>query len=65
MYRIGDVHFVKDGHHRVSVAISTGQQMIDADVTEVLAKLPATGLSRQATLLAHDAARFRSTQAAT
>jgi hypothetical protein len=34
-------------------------------VTEVLAKLPATGLSRQATLLAHDAARFRSTQAAT
>ena len=43
VYRIGDLHFVKDGHHRVSVAIATGQQMIDADVTEVLTQLPATG----------------------
>jgi hypothetical protein len=50
VYRIGDLHFVKDGHHRVSVAIATGQQMIDADVTEVLTKLPATGLSRHSDL---------------
>jgi hypothetical protein len=36
VYRVGGLHFVKDGHHRVSVAMATGQVMIDADVTEVL-----------------------------
>ena len=51
VYRIGDLHFVKDGHHRVSVAIATGQQMIDADVTEVLTQLPATGISRHSDLM--------------
>ena len=50
-YRVGDLHFVKDGHHRVSVAIATGQQMIDADVTEVLTQLPATGISRHSDLI--------------
>jgi hypothetical protein len=45
VYRVGDRHFVKDGRHRVSVAIATGQEMIDADVTEVLTRLPATNLS--------------------
>ena len=50
-YRVGDLHFVKDGHHRVSVAIATGQQMIDADVTEVLTRLPATGISRHSDLM--------------
>jgi hypothetical protein len=43
VYRIGGLHFVKDGHHRVSVAIATGQQTIDADVTEILTHRPATG----------------------
>jgi hypothetical protein len=47
VYRVGGLHFVKDGHHRVSVALATGQEMIDADVTEVLTHLPATGLSRR------------------
>jgi hypothetical protein len=42
VYRVGGLHFVKDGHHRVSVAMATGQEMIDADVTEVLTRLPAT-----------------------
>lgn len=51
MYRVGDLHFVKDGHHRVSVAIATGQEMIDADVTEVLTQLPATGISRHGDLM--------------
>jgi hypothetical protein len=44
VYRVGGLHFVKDGHHRVSVALATGQQTIDADVTEVLTQLPATGI---------------------
>jgi hypothetical protein len=35
VYRIGDLHFVKDGHHRVSVARALGHDTIDAYVTEV------------------------------
>jgi hypothetical protein len=35
VYRIGDLHFVRDGHHRVSVAKSLGREDIDAYVTEV------------------------------
>ena len=35
VYRIGDLHFVKDGHHRVSVARALGNDLIDAYVTEV------------------------------
>jgi hypothetical protein len=52
VYRVGTQHFVKDGHHRVSVAAATGQVMIDADVTEVLTRLPATGISRRSDLMA-------------
>jgi hypothetical protein len=36
VYRIGDLHFVKDGHHRVSVARALGHETIDAYVTEVI-----------------------------
>lgn len=35
VYRIGDLHFVRDGHHRTSVARSLGLDTIDAYVTEV------------------------------
>jgi hypothetical protein len=42
VYRVGDLHFVKDGHHRVSIAVATGQEMIDAYVTEVLTAAPAS-----------------------
>lgn len=34
LYKLGDVYFVKDGNHRVSVARQLGQQEIDAYVTE-------------------------------
>jgi hypothetical protein len=37
LYRVGDAYFVRDGHHRVSVARARGQAAIDAEVTEVLA----------------------------
>jgi hypothetical protein len=43
VYRIGDLHFVSDGHHRVSIAAATGQQTIDAYVTEILTAAPAAG----------------------
>jgi hypothetical protein len=35
VYRVGGKHFVSDGHHRVSIAAATGQQTIDAYVTEL------------------------------
>lgn len=41
VYRIGDMHFVKDGHHRVSVARAQGLKKIDAYVTEVLTEVGA------------------------
>jgi hypothetical protein len=32
LIRVGDVYFVEDGHHRISVARALGQQHIDAEV---------------------------------
>ena len=47
VYRLGGLHFVDDGHHRVSIAATTGQRLIDAYVTEVLTKAtpPANAVS--------------------
>src|SRR5260221_6244652 len=36
VYRIRELYFVKERHHPVSVAMGTGQKVIDAYVTEVL-----------------------------
>jgi hypothetical protein len=47
VYRIGEVHFVKDGHHRVSVARAQGNDTIDAYVTEVVTEV---GADRKITL---------------
>jgi hypothetical protein len=33
LIRVGEVYFVRDGHHRISVAAALGQQEIDAVVT--------------------------------
>ena len=41
VYRIGELHFVKDGHHRVSVAHAFGHRDIEAYVTEVLTQVGA------------------------
>lgn len=35
VYKVGEVYFVKDGNHRVSVARQRGQVFIDAYVTEI------------------------------
>jgi hypothetical protein len=32
LVRIGDIHFVRDGHHRISVARACGQRSIEAEV---------------------------------
>jgi hypothetical protein len=44
VYRVGNLHFVEDGHHRVSVARAHGQTHIDAYVTEVITEVPAGDL---------------------
>jgi hypothetical protein len=41
VYRVGDIHFVRDGHHRVSVARALGRDWIDADVVEVVTRIGA------------------------
>jgi hypothetical protein len=33
LIQVGDIYFVRDGHHRISVAQAMGQQEIDAEVT--------------------------------
>lgn len=42
VYKIGDVYFVKDGNHRVSVAQQLGASHIQAYVTEVRSRVPLT-----------------------
>jgi hypothetical protein len=50
LYRVGDVHFVRDGHHRVSAARALGWDAIDAYVTEVETKVGADRQLRLADL---------------
>lgn len=42
VYKIGDVYFVKDGNHRVSVARANGFTHIEAVVTEIRTHVPFT-----------------------
>jgi hypothetical protein len=58
VYRVGDLHFVIDGHHRVSIAMATGQKTIDAYVTEVLTSVPASGIRGRADLVMKDGERL-------
>ncbi|MEW6568582.1 MAG: hypothetical protein AB1449_10545 [Chloroflexota bacterium] len=46
LYRVGEVYFVVDGNHRVSVARSKGQQFIDAEVRECSARVPLSAETR-------------------
>ncbi|HEY0936103.1 MAG TPA: chromosome partitioning protein ParB [Trebonia sp.] len=51
VYRVGDLHFVQDGHHRVSIAMATGAKTIEAYVTEMRTAVPATGIRGRRDLL--------------
>ena len=42
LYQVGEVYFVRDGHHRVSVAREKGQIFIDAEVIEMKTAVPLT-----------------------
>lgn len=35
LYKVGEIYFVKDGNHRVSVARERGQDYVDAYITEI------------------------------
>lgn len=41
VYRVGELHFVDDGHHRVSVARQLGLDVIEANVTEIVTEVGA------------------------
>jgi hypothetical protein len=42
LYKVGEVYFVVDGNHRVSVALKQGQVYIDAEVRECSSRVPLT-----------------------
>jgi uncharacterized ParB-like nuclease family protein len=42
LYKIGDVYFVLDGNHRVSVARERGIEFVDAEVIEAHTRVPVT-----------------------
>lgn len=50
VYRIGDYHFVRDGHHRVSVARSLGVDLIEARITEIDTLLTPVGIDARSDL---------------
>jgi hypothetical protein len=59
LYKLGDLYFVKDGNHRVSVARLQGQTDIDALVTELEVDVPLTpGLSMRDMLLKEEYSDF-------
>jgi len=40
VYKLGDIYFVRDGHHRVSVCRNRGDKTIQAHVTELTSRVP-------------------------
>jgi len=40
LYQVGDYYFVRDGHHRISVARERGQEYVEAEVIEVKTRVP-------------------------
>jgi hypothetical protein len=57
VYRVGELHFVRDGHHRVSVAHALRFRSIDGFVTEVTTRIDTTGISRRGDLITKDLRR--------
>lgn len=59
LYKVGDVYFVVDGHHRVSVAREQGQEFIEADIRECATKVNITPDIRLEDLeILHDKVHF-------
>ncbi|KDN19349.1 chromosome partitioning protein ParB [Amycolatopsis rifamycinica] len=58
VYRVGELHFIIDGHHRVSVAIAQGLSTIEAAVTVVRTKLNPGGIRHRGDLIVKDYRRL-------
>jgi hypothetical protein len=59
LYKVGQVYFVVDGHHRVSVAREQGQEFVDADVRECATRVNITaGLKPEDLEILGDKVRF-------
>jgi hypothetical protein len=59
LYKVGDIYFVKDGNHRVSVARERGVEFIDAEVIEGHVRVPLTSrMSTPELLLQAEYAEF-------
>ncbi len=58
VYRIGELHFIIDGHHRVSVAHAMALSTIEARVTEVRTKLDPSGIRYRGDLIVKDYRRL-------
>jgi hypothetical protein len=54
VFRVGELHFVSDGHHRVSVAHALGLAAIEANVTEVRTRLSAHGIRNRGDVILKD-----------
>lgn len=58
LYRIGNMHFVIDGHHRVSIAIARRFSKIDAYVTEIHTRMSPEGINARSDLIMKDHRRL-------
>jgi hypothetical protein len=58
VYRVGELHFIIDGHHRASVAIAQGLSTIEASVTVVRTKLDPGGIRHRGDLIVKDYRRL-------
>ncbi|MET9328913.1 ParB N-terminal domain-containing protein [Tsukamurella sp. NPDC003166] len=56
--KVGEMYFVVDGHHRVSIAFARGFATIDAYVTEVVTRVGAGGIAVRSDLLLKDHRRL-------
>jgi len=57
VYKVGELYFVKDGHHRVSVANALRLRTIEGLVTEVVTRVDSTGIARRGDLISKDLRR--------
>jgi hypothetical protein len=59
LYQVGDAYFVVDGHHRVSVAREQGIEFVDAEVQEVISRVPVSAdLKSEDLIILHEYRRF-------
>jgi nucleotide-binding universal stress UspA family protein len=59
LYKIGDAYFVKDGHHRISVAKRIHAKYISAYVTEISTSIPlSSDVTPQELILKEEYAKF-------